>query len=47
MARDRGRGLDFVVVDGGEGGAGAGPLPVPGDGTGGDRPGDLRGALDG
>ncbi len=26
MARDRGRGVDFVVVDGGEGGTGAGPL---------------------
>ncbi len=26
MARDRGRGVDFVVVDGGEGGTGAAPL---------------------
>lgn len=27
MATDRGRGVDFITIDGGEGGTGAGPLP--------------------
>lgn len=27
MASDRGRGVDFITIDGGEGGTGAGPLP--------------------